>query len=452
MSQTGEQEASKAQPMLARRGGALTGRVRVPGDKSISHRALMFGALAAGTTRITGLLEAEDVLNTAAAMRALGAEVREQDGGWLVSGLGVGGLSEPSAAVDFGNAGTGTRLVMGLIAGHDMTVRLTGDASLSRRPMGRVLEPLRRMGLEVIDSDNDRLPMTIRGTSSLVPIEYHLPVPSAQVKSAILIAGLMARGETTVLEAEATRDHTERMLSYFGADITREARDGLAAITVKGDAELVGRDVEVPGDPSSAAFPVAAAAIVPGSTVVIEGVLINPTRTGFYETLREMGSDVRFKNRREAGGEPVADIVASGSRLSGVTVPPERAPSMIDEYPVLAVVAAFADGETRMCGLGELKVKESDRLAATAEGLVANGVDVRVEGDDLIVMGRRKVPGGGRVATHLDHRIAMAFLTLGLAAEQPVSIDDARMIATSFKEFTSLMTGLGAQFEPVEAA
>jgi 3-phosphoshikimate 1-carboxyvinyltransferase len=429
----------------------MSGVVRVPGDKSISHRALMFGGMATGSLKITGLLEAEDVLNTAAAMRAFGAQIdRQDDGSWRVAGCGVGGLSEPTAPLDFGNAGTGTRLIMGVIAGHDMTVKLIGDASLSRRPMGRVLGPLKSMGLEVLEGDRDTLPLSIRGSASLVPIEYKLPVPSAQVKSAILIAGLMARGETTVLEAEATRDHTERMLRYLGADVRTEERDGLTAITVTGDAELVGRDIIVPGDPSSAAFLVAAAVIVPGSDVTVEGVLINKTRSGLYTTLQEMGADVVFLNDRDEGGERIADIRARSSVLRGVVVPPERAPSMIDEYPVLAVVAAFADGETRMQGLAELKVKESDRLAATAVGLTANGVAARVDGDDLVVTGAATVAGGGLVATHLDHRIAMAFLTLGLATEAPVTVDDAGIIATSFKEFGSLMGSLGATFEPAK--
>jgi 3-phosphoshikimate 1-carboxyvinyltransferase len=437
--------------MRARRTGAMIGEVQVPGDKSISHRALMFGGMATGNLRISGLLEAEDVLNTAAAMRAFGAKVeRMDDGSWQVSGCGVGGLSQPAGPLDFGNAGTGTRLIMGVIAGHDMTVKLVGDASLSRRPMGRVLDPLKAMGLEVLEGERETLPLTIRGSGSLVPIEYKLPVPSAQVKSAILIAGLMARGETTVLEAEATRDHTERMLRYLGADVSTKTRGDMTAITVHGDAELQGRDIVVPGDPSSAAFLVAAAVIVPGSEVTVEGVLINETRSGLYTTLREMGADVVFLNERDEGGERVADIRARSTSLKGVTVPAERAPSMVDEYPVLAVVAAFADGETVMQGLAELRVKESDRLTATAGGLAANGVIVRVEGDNLIVTGGTSVTGGGVVATHLDHRIAMAFLTLGLATETPVTVDDAGIIATSFKEFTSLMTSLGASFEPIE--
>jgi len=404
----------------------------------------MFGALATGRTRISGLLESEDVINTARAVTALGAPATKSGDVWEVLGRGVGGLTQPSGPLDFGNSGTGTRLMMGVIAGHPITVALTGDASLSRRPMGRVLGPLRQMGLEVLEA-KDTLPLTIRGTSDLVPIEYTLPVPSAQVKSAILIAGLAAAGETTVIEREPTRDHTERMLRYFGADVRSVQDSGLTRITVKGHAELEGREITVPGDPSSAAFIAAAALIVPGSEVTIEGVLVNPTRTGFYLTLQEMGGDVSFLNPREQGGEPVADIRVRASSLSGVRVPAERAPSMIDEYPILAVVAAFARGRTEMLGLAELKVKESDRLAATAAGLETNGVTAVVDGDSLIVEGRGEVSGGGTVATHLDHRIAMAFLTMGLASRKAVSVDDGSMIATSFPEFRDVMTSLGAQ-------
>jgi 3-phosphoshikimate 1-carboxyvinyltransferase len=419
--------------------------VRVPGDKSISHRALMLGATATGRTRIRGLLEAEDVLNTAKAVTALGAPARKVGDTWEVTGRGVGGLVEPSGPLDFGNSGTGTRLMMGVIAGHDMRVTMEGDASLSRRPMGRVLNPLREMGLEVVD-DKATLPLTIRGSSRLVPIVYTLPVPSAQVKSAILLAGLNAAGETTVIEKEPTRDHTERMLRYFGAKVRTLAKDGASHVTVTGDAELEGRDVVVPGDPSSAAFLLCAALIVPGSDVTVEGVLVNPARVGLYDTLREMGADIELANVREEGGEPIADILARFSRLKGVRVPAERAPSMIDEYPVLAAIAGFAEGDTVMQGLAELKVKESDRLAATAAGLAANGVAARVDGDTLLVHGNGRIPGGGTVATHLDHRIAMAFLTMGLASERPVTVDDTTMIATSFPEFRSLMNQLGATF------
>jgi 3-phosphoshikimate 1-carboxyvinyltransferase len=424
----------------------------VPGDKSISHRALMLGALATGRTRITGLLEGEDILATARALQALGCPIAKAGEAWEVLGRGVGGLTEPARDLDFGNAGTGARLMLGVLAGHDMRVRLTGDASLSRRPMGRVLKPLQQMGLEVVEKDRQTLPLTIRGSRDLIPIEYRLPVPSAQIKSAVLIAGLHAAGETTVIEPEATRDHTERMLSHFGAQLTATKRHGVRAICIKGDGELAGRDVKVPGDPSSAAFPAAAALIVPGSEVTIRGVLVNPTRSGLYTTLREMGADIAFLDERNDGGEPVADIRVRHSRLKAVHVPAGRAPTMIDEYPVLACLAAYAEGETRMDGLAELKVKESDRLAATAQGLIDNGVSAKVEGDTLIVEGGRGVRGGGSVATHLDHRIAMAFLVLGLGADRPVAVDDAGTIATSFPGFRSLMEGLGASFAAPEGA
>jgi 3-phosphoshikimate 1-carboxyvinyltransferase len=437
-------------PLSASRSGTLSGHVRVPGDKSISHRSLMFGALATGRTRVTGLLEGQDILNTANVLRALGCPIAKVGDTWEILGRGVGGLVAPAGDLDFGNAGTGVRLMMGVIAGHDMTVRMTGDTSLSRRPMGRVLKPLLRMGLEVVDRGRETLPLTLRGSPDLIPIEYQLPVPSAQIKSAVLIAGLHAAGETTVIEPEATRDHTERMLGHFGAQLTATKRHGVRAISIKGDAELVGQDVRVPGDPSSAAFLAAAALIVPGSEVTIGGVLVNATRTGFYTTLREMGADVAFLNERNEGGEPVADVRVRHSAVKGVHVPAARAPAMIDEYPVLACLAAYADGETRMDGLGELKVKESDRLAATADGLLANGVAAKVDGDTLVVGGGKGVRGGGVVATHLDHRIAMAFLTLGLGADRPVTVDDAAMIATSFPEFRPLMEGLGASFETPE--
>jgi 3-phosphoshikimate 1-carboxyvinyltransferase len=431
---------------------ALHGRVRVPGDKSISHRALMLGSLATGRTTIAGLLEGEDVLATAKALQAMGCPVRKVGASWEVLGRGVGGLAEPDGDIDCGNSGTGIRLMLGLVAGNDIRVRFVGDASLSQRPMGRVLSPLVQMGLEVEERGRDRLPIAVRGSADLVPIEYATPVPSAQIKSAVLLAGLHAAGATTVVEAQATRDHTERMLRHFGATVDVAERNGARTITVAGDAELEGRSVVVPGDPSSAAFLAAAALIVPGSEVTIEGVLVNPTRTGFYVTLREMGADVGFENEREQGGEPVADLLVRHSRLVGVRVPPERAPSMIDEYPVLACLAAYAAGETRMEGLAELKVKESDRLAATAAGLAGNGVAAKVEGDTLIVAGGKDVRGGGLVTTHLDHRIAMAFLTLGLGADRPVTVDDAATVATSFPEFRALMERLGASYTVPEAA
>jgi 3-phosphoshikimate 1-carboxyvinyltransferase len=437
----------QATPLTAGRASALSGTVRVPGDKSISHRSLMLGAIATGTTRIRGLLEGEDVIDTARAVTALGARAQKKGDVWEVVGRGVGGLTQPAEVIDYGNSGTGVRLMLGLVAGHPIEVKFVGDASLSRRPMGRVLNPLRQMGLETLEN-KDTLPLTVRGTDQLMPMEYVLPVPSAQVKSAILLAGLHAAGETTVIEKEATRDHTERMLRYFGAEVrTQKTADG-TRITVKGDAELEGRPVTVPGDPSSAAFLIAAAVLVPDSDVTVAGVLYNPTRTGFYKTLQEMGADITLLNMREEGGEPIADVRArGGKRLNGVRVPPERAPSMIDEYPVLAAVASFAEGATRMEGLAELKVKESDRLAATAAGLAANGVEAKIEGDTLIVTGSKSVKGGGTVATHLDHRIAMAFLTLGLASEKPVTVDDSRMIATSFPAFRGLMEQLGARYD-----
>ena len=421
--------------------------MKVPGDKSISHRALIFGALSTGVTRITGLLEAEDVINTAKAVTALGAPALKTGGVWEVKGRGLGGLKPPVGPLDFGNSGTGTRLMMGVLAGLDAPVTMTGDASLSRRPMRRVLGPLKQMGIEIADG-RETLPLTMRGSHNLVPISYELPVPSAQVKSAILLAGLSAPGETTVIETEPTRDHTERMLRAFGATVRTELRDGKTHITVVGEPDMTGQTIHVPGDPSSAAFIACAALLVPGSDVTITGVLVNPTRTGLYTTLREMGGDVSFLNEHEEGGEPVADIRVRYSNLKGVRVPAERAPSMIDEYPVLACVAAFASGETWMEGLAELKVKESDRLAATAAGLAANCVSARVDGDTLIVTGSPggKVHGGGAVATHLDHRIAMAFLTLGLASEHPVTVDDTSMIGTSFPEFRALMEGLGAGY------
>jgi 3-phosphoshikimate 1-carboxyvinyltransferase len=434
------------QPLTAVPSHGLSGRIRVPGDKSISHRALILGALATGVTRITGLLEAEDAMATAKAVAALGAEVGRANGTVTVKGQGVGGLRAPATPLDFGNSGTGSRLMLGVVAGHDMAVAFTGDASLRRRPMGRVLAPLETMGLRVEDA-RLTLPLQVQGTSDLVPILYDLPVASAQVKSAVLLAGLHAPGLTTVVEPLLTRDHTERMLTHFGAEIGVEQwPSGARAVSVWGDAELEGRDVAVPADPSSAAFIIAAALLCPRSDVILEGVLLNPTRLGFVATLREMGADIETVDLREEGGEAVGDLRVRTSALHAVSVSGSRAPSMIDEYPVLAALAAFAAGETRMAGLAELKVKESDRLAATAAGLAACGVDARIEGDDLIVRGGREVPGDGLVATEMDHRIAMAFLTLGLGARKPVTVDDVSMIATSFPGFVPLMTELGAEF------
>lgn len=435
-------------PLAAVTSGPLTGRIRVPGDKSISHRSLMLGTLAVGETEIDGLLESADVLATAAAMRALGATVtRGEDGHWRVVGVGVGGLLEPVAPLDFGNAGTGVRLALGVVGTHPIAVTAIGDASLSRRPMGRVLAPLRLMGAEAIARDGDRLPLTIRGPKTAIPITYRLPVASAQVKSAVLLAALNTPGTTTVVEPVATRDHTERMLEGFGATLSIGTdADGTRTIRVHGPVELAPQRVTVPADPSSAAFPIVAALLVPGSDVTIEAVLLNPTRTGLITTLQEMGGDLVVENERLSGGERVGDLRVRASRLTGIEVPAERAPSMIDEYPVLAVAAAFAEGETVMRGLEELRVKESDRLAAVAAGLAANRVEHEAGADWLVVRGRRSAVGGGSVATHLDHRIAMSFLVMGLAADAAVTVDDTAMIDTSFPGFVDLMTGLGADF------
>ena len=435
-------------PLRALPSGALCGRVTVPGDKSISHRSLMLGALAIGETRVSGLLESADVLATADAMRSFGATVeRSGDGLWHVHGLGTGGLLEPEGVIDFGNAGTGVRLAMGMAGAHPFTTTFVGDASLSRRPMGRVLEPLREMGLEVIARSGDRLPLTIRGADPMAPITYRVPVPSAQVKSAVLLAGLNIEGVTTVVEPVATRDHTERMLRGFGAEIeTARGPDGVTIIRLRGRPELRPQAITVPADPSSAAFLLVAGLIVPGSDLTVENVLLNPARTGLLTTLKEMGAELAIENERVSGGEAIGDVRVRASRLTGVVVPPERAPSMIDEYPILAVAAAFAEGDTVMDGLDELRVKESDRLAAVARGLEANGVACREGGASLVVTGGA-VRGGGHVITHLDHRIAMSFLVMGLAAERAVTVDDTAMIATSFPSFLDLMSGLGARFE-----
>lgn len=441
-----------SKPLKSARAAALSGTVRVPGDKSISHRALMFGALAVGESRVEGLLEGDDVLRTAAAMRALGAEVeRLEDGTWRLFGRGVGGLQEPADVLDLGNSGTGARLMMGLVATHPFTTIFTGDASLRSRPMKRVSEPLSRMGARFFTRDGGRLPGAVVGTSNPVPITYELPVASAQVKSAILLAGLNTPGVTTVIEKEATRDHTELMLRNFGATVEVEfMEDGRRAISVAGFPELTGRHVVVPADPSSAAFPAVAALLVPGSSVTLSGVGMNPLRTGLYQTLREMGADIHFDNLREEGGEPVADLVLKGSMLRGVDVPAVRAPAMIDEYPILAVAASFAIGTTRMFGLSELRVKESDRFAAVMRGLQACGVRVEEEGDTMIVHGNgNPPPGGATIAVNLDHRIAMSFLVMGMAAQQPVAVDDAEAIETSFPGFEALMNGLGAKIEAV---
>jgi len=434
-------------PLTARRGGPIQGRIRVPGDKSISHRALILAAMTVGESTVAGLLEGEDVLNTAQAMRALGARLdRGEDGIWRIHGVGVGGFAEPAGPLDFGNSGTGCRLTIGAVAGCPITVTFDGDASLRKRPMRRVLDPLEKMGARVISvAEGGRLPLTLQGAAPPIPIEYESPVPSAQLKSAVLLAGLAAPGETTVIEAEATRDHTERLLKHFGAKLVSKPHgEHGRRITLTGQPELEPASVVVPADPSSAAFPLAAALIVPGSDLILDAVMTNPLRTGLFTTLREMGAKIEELEKRDDGGEEVADLRVTFSQLKGVEVPPERAPAMIDEYLILAVAAAFAEGTTRMRGLKELRVKESDRLAATADMLRVNGVAVEIEGDDLIVNGKGSVPGGGEVKTHMDHRIAMSALMMGLASENPVRIDDSAFIATSFPGFVELMRGLGA--------
>jgi 3-phosphoshikimate 1-carboxyvinyltransferase len=427
---------------------SLNGTAKVPGDKSISHRALMFGALAVGRSTVTGLLEGADVLHTADALRAYGARIERVEGAagaeWRIDGVGVGGLSEPADVIDMGNSGTAVRLLMGLAATHPFTTFFTGDASLRRRPMARVTDPLKRMGASFVARQGGRLPLAVTGSESPLAIEYTLPVASAQLKSAILLAGLNARYDTTVIEPEPTRDHTENFLRAFGAKVKIEAHGKGRVVTVTGHPELKPNDVVVPGDPSSAAFPIVAACLVPGADVTVEDVGINPLRTGLFDTLREMGADIQFLNRREAGGEPVADIRVRHRGLKGVVVPPERAPSMIDEYPILSVAAAFAEGRTEMRGIQELRVKESDRIAAMARGLKACGVVVEEAADGMIVSGGAP-QGDASVATEMDHRIAMSFLVMGLAAKQPVTVDDATMIDTSFPAFIPLMNALGAR-------
>ncbi len=442
-------ESTHPQPATARNSGPLKGRVRPPGDKSISHRAFLFGLITRGVTAIEGVLEGEDVLSTAEACRALGAVVERHGAGrWSVNGLGLGSLLAPRRALDFGNAGTGSRLMMGVVGGHPIVATFDGDASLRKRPMRRILDPLLLQGARVLEEqEGGRFPILLQGTSEPLPIEYTTPVASAQIKSAVLFAGLNSPGRTVVIELEASRDHTEKMLLHFGAELKVEPHGPHGRkITLEGRPELRAQKVRVPADPSSAAFPLAAALIVEGSDIVVEGVMTNPLRSGLLTTLLEMGADLSLENRRIEGGEEVADIRARYSPgLRGVEVPPQRAPSMIDEYPVLAVVAAFASGETRMRGLSELRVKESDRLNAIAAGLEANGVDCAIEGDDLLVRGG-SVAGGGNVETHLDHRIAMSFLVMGLAARKEVTVDDQAIIATSFPSFRALMESLGARF------
>jgi 3-phosphoshikimate 1-carboxyvinyltransferase len=435
-----------AATLTAHPGGSLNGRVRLPGDKSISHRALILGALASGVTEIDGLLEGEDVLATARAMQAFGAKVeRLGEGRWRVEGNG--GFSKPADVIDCGNAGTGVRLIMGAAAGFDFETTFTGDASLRKRPMGRVLDPLKAMGARYHAQEGGRLPLTLHG-GNLKAIEYRLPMASAQVKSAVLLAGLQAHGQVSVIEPEATRDHTERMFRAFGAAVSVEDTADGRVIRMAGGQPLSGTAVSVPGDPSSAAFPLVAALITPGSEVTIEGMMLNPLRAGLVDCLIEMGGDITVANERDAGGEPVGDVTARHSALKGIVVPPERAPAMIDEYPALAVAAAFASGETVMRGIAEMRVKESDRIALVSAGLEACGVDVEEEPEGLIVRGDGSPPrGGGAIETHGDHRIAMSFLVLGLAARASVTVDEPGMIATSFPTFTSLMRGLGARLE-----
>ncbi|PWJ14456.1 3-phosphoshikimate 1-carboxyvinyltransferase [Jannaschia seohaensis] len=438
-----------AQPLTAPASGPLTGVAEVPGDKSISHRSLILGALSEGETRISGLLEGQDVLDTGAAMRAFGATVEKHGGDWVVHGVGVGGLLEPEDVIDCGNSGTGVRLLMGVAATHGFAVTYTGDASLRSRPMARVTEPLALFGAQAYGRSGGRLPMTVVGASDPIPVAYTTPMASAQVKSAVLLAGLNAPGETVVTEREATRDHSERMLRGFGAQVETERTAEGHVIRLQGRPTLRGRDIAVPRDPSSAAFPVCAALIVPGSDVLVPNIGLNPTRAGLFETLREMGADLTYENPREEGGEPAADLRARFSPdMKGVEVPPDRAASMIDEYPVLSVVAACAEGTTVMRGVAELRVKESDRIAAMATGLRAMGVEVRDGPDwwEVDGLGAGGLPGGVTVATHLDHRIAMSFLVAGMAARRPVTVDDSGPIATSFPIFRPLMEGLGAAF------
>lgn len=444
--------SSTIRPLRSSVTGALSGALRVPGDKSISHRSLMLGAVALGETEIHGLLEGEDVLHTAAAMRALGAQAeRGGDGVWRVKGVGLGALGEASQVLDMGNSGTAARLLIGLVSAHPITSFFTGDGSLVKRPMARITKPLEQMGARFVSRDGARLPLAVIGTDKTIPITYRLPVPSAQVKSAILLAGLNTAGVTTVIEPEPTRDHTELMLRHLGATVvTEKTEDGLA-VSVTGQPELLGRTIHVPADPSSAAFPIVAALLRPGSDVLLKDVGLNPRRTGLYDTLLEMGADIGFENRRDQAGEPVAELRVKGSDLKGIVVPADRAPSMIDEYPILAVAASYAQGTTVMLGLKELRVKESDRLAMVAEGLTRCGVKVEVGADDsLTVHGTGRPPqGGAKIVTAMDHRIAMSFLVMGMGSVEPVEVDDGAFIDTSFPGFVDLMNGLGAKIAGV---
>ena len=444
---TNRAEEPEPRPLISSAAGPLRGACVVPGDKSISHRALMLGALAVGETRVRGLLESADVAATAAALRALGAAIEPaSDGSWHIHGVGVGGLAEPEGELDLGNAGTAARLLAGLCASHPFTTFMTGDRSLRRRPMGRVVAPLERMGARFVSRAGGRLPLTVIGAEEPLPIDYRLPVPSAQVKSAVLLAGLNAPGETRVVEPVPSRDHTERLLRRFGARVDTAAEaDGSVAVRVAGHPELAPCTFAVPGDFSAAAFPLVAALIVPGSDLVVRGVGVNPGRIGLLETLREMGAAIETGPVRERAGEPVADIAARAGPLRAVRVPAARAVTMIDEYPILSVAAACAGGMTRLDGLAELRVKESDRLGALAAGLRAVGVEVAARADGLDIAGRGgPPPGGTTVASERDHRIAMAFLTLGMASAKPVGIDDGAMIGTSYPDFVGAMNRLGA--------
>jgi 3-phosphoshikimate 1-carboxyvinyltransferase len=437
---------SDPQKLSSSRSTDLSGDFTPPGDKSISHRSIMLGGLAEGTTTVRGLLEGEDVLSTIAALKAMGAKIHKDDQGvWHVIGVGAAGLQAPAETMDVGNSGTSARLLIGLCAGYPFTSRFTGDASLRKRPMGRVIEPLSRMGAR-FESTDGKLPLSVTGSTHPTPITYELPVASAQVKSAILLAGLNAEGTTTVIEAVPTRDHSENMLRGFGATISVEKRDRKDVISIVGKPRLKAQSISVPADPSSAAFPLVAALLCPGSQVTLRHVGINPRRAGLIEVLRRMDAKIDIQNRHVEGGEPVADLVVSHSELNAVDVPPEHAPSMIDEYPILSVAAACAKGTMRMRGLGELRVKESDRLALMAKGLAKCGVKVEIEGDDLIVHGPGAAPkGGATLETAMDHRIAMSFLVLGLVAQEPISVDDGSFIATSFPGFVKMMTSLGAR-------
>ncbi len=431
----------------------LRGLASVPGDKSLSHRALLLGALAVGESRISGLLEGEDVLATAAALRALGAEVvRQGDGRWQVHGRGLGGLAEPDRPLDLGNSGTAARLLLGVLAGHPFTSFMTGDASLNRRPMGRVTRPLREMGAVFVTRSGERLPLAVTGSNELLPIRYELPVASAQIKSAVLLAGLHAAGRTTVVEPAPSRDHTERLLGHLGAEVEVASEpDGRRAVTVVGQPELEAFELAVPGDVSSAAFLLVAAAAAEGSRLRIAGVGLNPLRTGLLDCLQEMGAVLEIGDAAQGGGEPVGALEVAGGPLAGVDVPAERAPRMIDEYPILAVAAACARGTTRLAGLAELRVKESDRLGAMAKGLAACGVQVEPGADSLVIHGcGGRPPGGGVIDADHDHRIAMSFLVLGTLARAPVTVAGAETIETSFPGFAALLNRLGAQIETLE--